>query len=551
MPGVVSSPFPPCRPALPALCVRAVLSGCPLSSLAGTPFHAVCAFCGLGLVALLVFPACPLCVCALALPRRPRPPPVPWLVWRAHLVRSRCWALVVRFQAFRAPPRVLPRSLAPFELFGGGGGGPVPFPSYLAGGCVLPVGWVYASGAFERRGLGWGGGAACAPFPPTVRPGGPVGRGVALPGSVPLPSLGRQQSGCPWRRSGHGGCGPHTAPVRARLLAPGAVPVAPWCVGAGSLVHGGSCGSRRLGRGGGPCSGLPPGRRGPARGRGDHPLCLGGGGGRQPCGLRAGEGGLGDRRGGSHRGSPPPPSGGGGLRPSAQSPFCRRRIPPRCTRSVGVLGQPQAPGQACRRRASLAGGGGGAAREPPPPEGWPGGRGVVLPRPVPLPSLCGQHCGRHWRRSGSVGRGPHTAPVRCCVPPPSVARASFLRAGAGLPACCDPRGSRRWGARGRAVCGSSCVPPRASRSLLGEGGRPLGLVGGGGLARPLPARRGGEFGGEGRGCPAAVPHPPALGGWPVAPVPVPLSLRRTPPGLPGGRGRRARPGRPPMGQCEV
>ena len=56
---------------------RAVLSGCPLSSLAGTPFHAVCAFCGLGPVALLVFPGCPLRVCALALSRRPPPPSCP------------------------------------------------------------------------------------------------------------------------------------------------------------------------------------------------------------------------------------------------------------------------------------------------------------------------------------------------------------------------------------------------------------------------------------------------------------------------------------------
>ena len=56
---------------------RAVLSGCRLSSLAGTPFHAVCVFHVLGPVAFLVFPACPLCVCALALSRRPRPPPSP------------------------------------------------------------------------------------------------------------------------------------------------------------------------------------------------------------------------------------------------------------------------------------------------------------------------------------------------------------------------------------------------------------------------------------------------------------------------------------------
>ena len=58
---------------------RAVPSGCPLSSLAGTPFHAVCAFRGLRLVALLVFPVCPLCVCvcARALAASAPPPPSP------------------------------------------------------------------------------------------------------------------------------------------------------------------------------------------------------------------------------------------------------------------------------------------------------------------------------------------------------------------------------------------------------------------------------------------------------------------------------------------
>ena len=116
-----------CRPRfpLPALrflrCVwRVVPSGCPLSSLAGTPFHAVCAFRRLGPVALLVSPACPLYVFALALSRRPRPPPLPGLVWRAHLAQSRCWALVGPFHAVRAFPRVLPRSRAPFGLLGGG-----------------------------------------------------------------------------------------------------------------------------------------------------------------------------------------------------------------------------------------------------------------------------------------------------------------------------------------------------------------------------------------------------------------------------------------------
>ena len=66
--------FPHSAPRVLRCVWRAVLSGCPLPSLAGTPFHAVCAFRELGPVALLVVPACPLRVCALALPRRLLPP---------------------------------------------------------------------------------------------------------------------------------------------------------------------------------------------------------------------------------------------------------------------------------------------------------------------------------------------------------------------------------------------------------------------------------------------------------------------------------------------
>ena len=53
------SNFPLPAPRVPRCVWRAVPSGCPLPSPAGTPFHAVCAFCGLGPVALLVVPACP------------------------------------------------------------------------------------------------------------------------------------------------------------------------------------------------------------------------------------------------------------------------------------------------------------------------------------------------------------------------------------------------------------------------------------------------------------------------------------------------------------
>ena len=166
-----------------------------------------------------------------------------------------------------------------------------PPPTWL--GAVRPP-WG-GSVAFVCQGAGWRGGGR-APRPSFVRPGGPVGRGVALPRSVPLPSLGRQQSGCHWRRSGYGGHGPHTIPVRARPPSLGAICAASWRVDAGLLVPRGSCGSRRLGRGGGPCSGSFLGRgeggpsllpRGPGAGA---PAACGNGGGvgggvapRPPC----------------------------------------------------------------------------------------------------------------------------------------------------------------------------------------------------------------------------------------------------------------------------
>ena len=107
-------PVPPSLPPRAPRCVwRVVSSGCPLPSPASAPFRAVCAFHGLGPVALLVFPSCPLRVCALPLPRRLCPSPLPGSVWRAHLAWSRCRAPVGLFHAVRAPPRFLPRSRAP------------------------------------------------------------------------------------------------------------------------------------------------------------------------------------------------------------------------------------------------------------------------------------------------------------------------------------------------------------------------------------------------------------------------------------------------------
>ena len=60
-------------PSRPSQCVsRVVPPGCPFPSPAGTPLHAVCAFRGLGPVALWVRAACLLPVCALVLPRPTR-----------------------------------------------------------------------------------------------------------------------------------------------------------------------------------------------------------------------------------------------------------------------------------------------------------------------------------------------------------------------------------------------------------------------------------------------------------------------------------------------
>ena len=62
-------------------------------------------------------------MCVRSRSRGVRSPP-PWVVWRAHLARSRHWALVGPFHVVRAPPRVLPRSLAPSGVLGGGRSGP-------------------------------------------------------------------------------------------------------------------------------------------------------------------------------------------------------------------------------------------------------------------------------------------------------------------------------------------------------------------------------------------------------------------------------------------
>ena len=220
------------------------------------------------------------------------------------------------------------------------------------------------SGLCARRGAGLsrscaggraGGGARSVRHAPRLcGRGGPVGWGVALPRSVPLPSLGRQQSGFHSRRSGHGGRGPpyHSGScspaftgrdlcgVLARWrglacsprflweLAAGAGGRAVlwllcWAEGGGTIppASGGrGRGPRGLvgGRGGGVAPRLPASLSGtrPAVPYPGPPLVVGA----LPPGVRVRSGVAGPPRGGGDEGRPVDRSPGGPFRP--ESPLC-------------------------------------------------------------------------------------------------------------------------------------------------------------------------------------------------------------------------------------
>ena len=371
----------------------AVLSGCPLPSLAGTPFHAVRAFRALGPVALLVVPVCPFRVCALALPRRPLPPPlghvacapravpalgagravprgpcpsacpapVPCSVWRAlgGAVRSRfppTWLGVVGVAVGR------PRGGVPSTVARGVWGQALPLPRLPAhwagrrglrstccgrgragvGALLCPLGrhalWGLRAAGRVRGvrvpGGGLGGGGACAVPPVCAAGGGPVGRGVALPHSVPLPSLGRQQSGCHWPCAVHGGRGPpyHSGScspgfsgcdlcgvlARWRGLACSSRP--PWEPAAGA---GGRVALRLLSRAGGGASPLPRGV---------------GAGAPAACGP------VGGRGGGCRAAASLLPFCAAACGTQSWPPSCRRRAPFRRARAVGVEVPPRGGG---------------------------------------------------------------------------------------------------------------------------------------------------------------------------------------------------------------
>ena len=109
-----------------------------------------------------------------------------------------------------------------------------------------------------------------------------------------------------------------------------------------------------------------------------------------------------------------------------------------------------------------------------------------------------------------------------------------------------PREQAAAGAGARGVQVQPHPPPPASRSLLGGGGVPS-APGGRRAADVAPRLGGGAGGGWGGRPPVSSPLsgvglPSVVSG--VSPRDIPVTC-----GLPGGRGRRARSGRPPTGQC--
>ena len=223
-------------------------------------------------------------------------------------------------------------------------------------------------------------------------------------------------------------------------------------------------------------------------GRAPAPLS-GGGGGPSPlprgmgagapaaCGPVEGVGG-----GGSRRGLPAPPLGGGPQFPILAPLVSSAHSPPACACSRG---REAAPGWGEMR--------GGPWTAPP-------GAPADLNSPSDLPEWA-VVMGGSWGAQppycsgappcAAPRLGPRIAPARCCR------------------LACRPRPPREQavggaGARGAQVQPHPPPPPPASRSLLGEGGHPLGS----GAAEDRSCGPQARGGGRGEGCGAAAPPPP-------------------------------------------
>ena len=431
-----------------------------------------------------------LCVCARAPAASASPPSLPWVVWRAHLARSRRWALVGPFHAVRAPPHVLPRSFTPSGVLGGGRPGQVP-PLPGLGLCAphgvglrvrgvpVPGGWVGGGGrpvprappVCAARGASGSGGRS-ASFRPSAFPGQATKR-VSLASFWSWRAWPPYLSGsCSFAVSGRGPCGA----------------LARWCGFACSPRF-----PREQAAGAGGRTLLRPPPRAPRSRPGE------GGPSPLPRGVGAGApaacGPLGGVVCGGGRAAAPLLSLWGAARGSLACPPTRcRRIPPRHARSVGVAGPPRAPGAVC-----LGGGRGssprtappGAPSDPSPPSALPEWATLRVSLAM-LWSLGARppYCSGSSPRA-APGRGPRVPPARWC----------------GL-ACRTrpPREQAAGGAGARGVRVQLRPPPPRVVVPSGGGGAFPRLQGGGGSALLRPAgRRERRGGGPLRRSPPSCP----------------------------------------------
>ena len=281
-----------------------------------------------------------------------------------------------------------------------------------------------------------------------------------------------------------------------------------------------------------PPSRAPRSRRGKG---GPSPLPRGGGG-RRPGGLRAGRGRWG---GGLRRGPPAFPLEGGPRFPTLPPLLPLARSPKACAFGRG---RGAAPCAGC----GSPGGGGGDGR---PVNRSPGG--PVRPKPSLRPPRVGNVAGVTGDALAIGG----AAPILLWFVAACRRRAWSARHSGALvrarPSAATPGRAGGGGRCGVRRAGPATSPPPRRGRFWGRGGV-ASAPGGRRVGRSCgPQVGGGSRGGGGRGGRSAAPRPPARSN-----VCLPSFVSGTSPqgilvlrGSPGGRGRWARAGLPPVGQC--
>ena len=525
VPGVVPPLFPYSRPACHALCV----AGRPVRvSLTLARWYAI----PRGLCVPRARSGCPsgspcvplVCVCARALAASPFPPQPGGVACTPRVVPALgAGRAVPRGPCPSACPALVPCSV--WRAWAGAARSLVP-PTWLGVVCS-PWGGSAPSGQSCAGMWGGGGGAAArAPCPPVCSAGGASGAGgrpalfrpSAFPGQatkrVSLAAFWTRRAWPPYRSgscshalSGHGPCG---IPAHWRGFA--CSPRFLWEPAAGA---------------GGRGAAVPPG------GGGTTPSAPGGAGACAPA-ARGPAGGLGGGCGVAPR-PPCSPSGGRPAVPYPAPPLVVGEFSPGVRVWLGSWGRP-----VCRLRPAWRGGGGGGGAACGPLL-----RGPLQTRTLPLPSLSGQLCGLH---DALLLGGAAPLLFRCaaaCRPRAWSARRSGALVQALLSAV-TPAGAVGWGRWGARCAGPAAPPPPRVAIPSGGGGASLRLRGGGRPALLRPSSRGESGGGGGEGGLLRRPPPPRSTGRRPAIIPRGILVPWV---LPGGPGRRVRPGRPPMGLC--